>query len=229
MKKGLLLILVCVYANGNLYSQNISQLVEAVKQKMAKVHNYEAAGRLKTNVSFLKVPVSDVTVYYKEPDQVKIKSSRGVSFIPKGVMSINTGSLLEGMDYTIIDGGTELVDGIALRIARILPNNENSEVVLSTLYIDPSNLVIIKVKTTTRENGTYELLLSYGKYSSYGLPDKLIFSFNTNDYKLPKGITLDFDNGSTTPPSSKNKARKGRAEINFTRYRINQGLPAEVF
>ena len=29
----------------------------------------------------------------------------------------------------------------------------------------------------------------------YGLPDKVIFSFNTKDYKLPKGVTFDYDDG----------------------------------
>jgi hypothetical protein len=37
--------------------------------------------------------------------------------------------------------------------------------------------------------------MTYGKYSSYGLPDKIIFTFNTKEYKLPKGITFDFDDG----------------------------------
>lgn len=229
MKKLFLLILIVGFVKANLYAQSIGQLVDGVKVKLAQVNNYQAMGKLKTNVSFLKVPVADVTVYFKEPNQIKIKSSRGVSFIPKGVMTINTGSLLEGSDYTVIDGGKEMINGTELRIARILPNNENSDVVLSTLYIDPIQQVIKKARTTTRENGTYELTLSYGKYSSFGLPDKLIFSFNTKDYKLPKGITLDFDDGSAPRAVTKNKPQKGKAEISFSSYQINKGIPAGVF
>ena len=33
------------------------------------------------------------------------------------------------------------------------------------------------------------LEMTYGKYAEYGLADKVIFSFNTKDYKLPKGVT----------------------------------------
>lgn len=33
--------------------------------------------------------------------------------------------------------------------------------------------------------------MSYGAFGQYGLPDKVVFSFNTKDYKLPKGITLN--------------------------------------
>ncbi len=28
-----------------------------------------------------------------------------------------------------------------------------------------------------------------------GLPDQIIFSFNTQDFKLPKGVTFDYDDG----------------------------------
>ncbi len=210
-------------------AQSINELVAAVKEKLSKVQNYQARGKMKTNVSFLKVPITGVTIYFKQPNLVRIKSDKGVSFIPKGVMNINTGSLLEGSGYTVIDGGNEMVDGRDLKIARILPNDENSDVVLSTLYIDPVNLLVRKARTTTRENGTYELELSYGRYSDYGLPDKLIFSFNVKDYKLPKGITFDFDDGTSPKPTAQRTPQKGKAEINFSSYQINQGLPAGIF
>jgi hypothetical protein len=77
----------------------------------------------------------------------------------------------------------------------LLPKDENSDVVLSTLYIDEAQSLIKKSKTTTKDNGTYELEMIYGKYSDYGLADKVIFSFNTKDYKLPKGVTFDYDDG----------------------------------
>jgi hypothetical protein len=50
-----------------------------------------------------------------------------------------------------------------------LPSDENSEIVLSTLYIDEKAELIKKAKNTTRDNGTYELEMSYGKYIDYSL------------------------------------------------------------
>ena len=38
-----------------------------------------------------------------------------------------------------------------------------------------SCLLIRRAKTTTRDNGTYELEMTYGAYGAYGLPDKIIF------------------------------------------------------
>ena len=50
--------------------------------------------------------------------------------------------------------------------------------------------------------------MSYGKYINYGLPDKVVFSFNTKDYKLPKGISLEFDDGQKSSDMEKLKIEK---------------------
>ena len=184
---------------------------------------------MKTNVAFLKVPVANITVYFKKPNKLKLKSEKGVSFIPKGAVSINMNSLLESDRFTIIDAGTEKINNVMMRVAKLLPLDDNSDVVLSTVYIDPSNFVICKAKTTTRENGTYELVMTYGKYIAYGLPDRIVFSFNTRDYKLPKGVTFDFDDGSEKKKPEDLKNKKGKAEIDFNSYIINKGVSDNIF
>ena len=89
-------------------------------------------------------------------------------------------------------------------------------------------MLIKRSKTTTKENGTYELDISYGKYADYGLPDKIVFSFNTKDYKLPKGITLDYDDGSKKN-EERLKNKKGTVEISYSGYIINRGVSDKVF
>ena len=186
---------------------------------------------MKTNVAFLKVPVANIKVYFKKPNKLKVKSEKGISFIPKGAVSINMSNILGENNYTIIDAGTEMIGNTKVRVAKLLPNDDNSDVVLSTVYIDPVNNLIRKSKTTTKENGTFELEMSYGKFSDLGLPDKIIFSFNTKDYKLPKGVTFDFDDGKevkkTTPDNL--KKNQGIAEITFDSYLVNKGVPDSVF
>lgn len=209
--------------------QDINVLVAKAKQKIDKVNNYVANGRMKTNVAFLKVPVADVNVYFSKPNKLAIKSQKGVSFIPKGAVSINLNNIIGSGDFTIIDAGTEKIGTNTVRVAKLLPNDDNSDVVLSTVYIDEANSLITKAKTTTRDNGTFELQMFYGKYAAYGLPDKIIFSFNTKDYKLPKGMTFDFDDGTTQTPADKTKNRKGKAEITFNAYTINKGVPNSMF
>jgi outer membrane lipoprotein-sorting protein len=212
------------------FAQEIKDIVSQVKKKIELVSDYEASGKMKTNVAFLKIPLANVKMYFKRPNKLKLKSEKGVSFVPKGAMSLNMNNLFAENNYTIIDAGTEKMGNKLVRIARLLPNDDNSDIVLSTLYIDPINLVIVKSKTTTRENGTYELEMSYKNYIKFGLPDRILFSFNTKDYKLPKGITFDFDDGTETKKASTDlKNKKGQAEITISSYIINKGIADVLF
>jgi outer membrane lipoprotein-sorting protein len=211
--------------------QDVNTLIKKVSAKIDLVNNYEADGKMKTNVTFLKVPESVVKIYFKKPNKLKIKNEKGISFVPKGAVSINLSNIINGGKYTALDAGTDKIENIVVRVVKLLPEDDNADVVLSTVYIDEANLVIKKAKTTTRENGSYQLEMTYGKYTAYGLPDKTIFTFNTKDYKLPKGVTVDFDDGKevkkTTPDNL--KKNQGMAEITFDSYKINKGVLDSVF
>lgn len=231
MKRPILALLIwCVLTPVISTAQDVTHLVEKVKARIDGVKDYTAWGKMKTNVSFLKVPVANVVIWFKKPNQLRIKNEKGISFVPKGAVSINLNNVLSNGSYTVLDAGIDKIAGIPVRVVKLLPSDDNAEVVLSTLYIDESRQVILKTKTTTRDNGSYELEMSYGKYISFGLPDKIVFSFNTKDYKLPKGVTFDFDDGTPVKQDpEKNKNRKGRAEITISTYTINKGLSDDVF
>ncbi len=221
------LFFIACYQLPTFAQQDVNVLLQKVKAKIESVNDYEANGKMKTNVAFLKVPVATIKMYFKKPNKLKIKNEKGISFVPKGAVSINLNNILSGNKYTVIDIGEDKISGANVRVVKLLPDDDNAEIILSTLYIDETNLVIKKAKTTTKDNGTYELEMTYGKYTAYGLPDKVIFSFNTKDYKLPKGITFDFDDGAVKKPVEKNK--KGRAEIVLSSYAINKGVLDSVF
>jgi len=227
--KFILLLTVIVIQCSKSRAQAAEELINKIKAKFEKVNDYQAKGKLKTNVTFIKAPVASVRIFYKKPDKMKIINESGISFIPKGSVNINLNNVLANTgSYDVIDGGKEAASG--LWIIKLLPTDENSEIVLATLYIDEKNLVIRKAKNTTRESGTYELDMHYGAYAGFGLPDKVIFSFNTKEYKLPKGVTFDYDTGGKKPKNDdilKNK--KGKVEISYSQYIINKGVEDSIF
>lgn len=210
-------------------SQDMTALIQKVKAKLDLVNDYTAEGKMKTDVAFIKAPLGNVKVFFKKPNLFKLKREHGFSILPKGGISVNMSSVVSGKDYMALAAGETVMDGVKIKIVKLLPLSENSEVVLTTLYIDAANLLIKKATTTTRENGTYEIQLAYGKYASYGLPDKVVFSFNTKAYKMPKGITLEFEDDSKPSAAAKLKSKKGRVEILYSSYIINQGVPNAIF
>ncbi len=211
--------------------QDINAVLNKAKIKIETVNDYEALGVMKTNVAFLKIPIAKVKIYFKSPNKLKLKSESGVSFVPKGAVSINLNNITGSQKFTVLDAGTDKIEGFAVRIAKLIPIDESSDLVISTIYIDETRDLILKTKTTTKENGTYELIMTYGIYATNGLPDKIIFSFNAKDYKLPKGITFDFDDGDKPVAASKNnlKDKKGKVEITFKNYVINKGVADNIF
>ncbi|HOZ77876.1 MAG TPA: hypothetical protein PLY34_07755 [Ferruginibacter sp.] len=225
--KMLLTMICCAASVVSVAQQDAAALIKKIQAKLDLVNNYEASGKMKTNVTFLKVPEADVKIYYKKPNLLKIKNEKGISFVPKGAVSINLSNIIGGNQYTVIDAGMDKVGTVSTRVIKLLPTDDNADVVLSTLYIDEAKLVVLKAKTTTRENGSYQLDMTYGKYAVYCLPDKLVFTFNTKDYKLPKGVTFDFDDGAASKPAEKNKT--GKAEISFSSYTVNKGVDDSVF
>ena len=217
-----------LFFSSGIRAQTATEIIRQVKVKLDKVQDYEAKAKLKTNVIFIKVPVADVKIYFKRPDKLKIHNENGISFIPKGSVNISLGNLFANSDeYDVIDAGREVSSG--LRIIKLLPKEDSADVVLSTLYIDEKQLLIKKAKTTTKENGTYELEMTYGKYADYGLADKIIFLFNTKEYKLPKGVTFDYDVDRQKNKEDQLKNKKGRVEINYSEYIINKGVPDSIF
>jgi outer membrane lipoprotein-sorting protein len=225
-KKTYLIIFFSLFTSAA-FAQDANSVLQKVKEKLNKVNDYEATGIMKTNVSFLKVPEANVTVYFQRPDHLKIKNDNGISLVPKGAVSISLNNLLKG-NFTAIDAGFETGQNNKIRIIKLLPVDDNSDIVLSTLYVDENNMLIVKARTTTRENGTYEVEMSYGRYTAFALPDKVVFTFNTKDYKLPKGVTFDYDDG-TKKKTENSTSNKAKVEINYSAYIINKGLPDGVF
>jgi outer membrane lipoprotein-sorting protein len=57
------------WANAN--AQTAEEILQKIKTKLGKINDYEAEGKMKTNVAFIKAPVATVKVFYKS----RIRSS----------------------------------------------------------------------------------------------------------------------------------------------------------
>ena len=211
------------------FAQNEEALLQKVKSRMNKVTDYEAAGKMKLDVSFINAAESNVTIYFKKPNKFKVKKAGGISILPKGGVSVNMASLLPVGAYQTVPAGRAVVGGKQTTLVKLIPTEESSDVVLSTLYIDERDEVIRKAVVTTKESGTYEVQMAYGKYVAWGLPDKVVFSFNTNDYKLPKGITFEYEKGGDKKPEENTKNKKGMITISYENYKINKGVDDKNF
>jgi outer membrane lipoprotein-sorting protein len=204
-------------------------VVEKVRQKLALVNDYVAEGVMKTDVSFIKASLGKVKVFYKKPNLIKVKKDGGISLLPKGGVSITMNSLLNTNQYIAIAAGKQLYKGKSLEVYKLVPTDDQLDWVISTLWIDPTESLVYKTFTTTKENGSFEITMEYGAYAEFGLPSKIVFGFNTKDYKLPNGITLEFGDEAPISKEQAKKNKKGTIEITYSKYTINKGISNASF
>ena len=219
---GLLLIQFSVIAQSN-------ALIERVTKKLNLVNDYVATGVMKTDVAFIKASLGKVKVYFKKPNMLKVKKEGGISLLPKGGVSVTINSLLNNKQYIAIESGVQVYKGKSLQAIKLIPTDDKLDWVIATLWIDPVDALVYKTFTTTKENGTYEITMEYGEYANFGLPSKVIFGFNTKDYKLPNGITLEFGDEDPAAKQKVLKQKKGTIEITYANYVINQGVSNSMF
>jgi outer membrane lipoprotein-sorting protein len=228
MKKlSTLFLFVFLFMGTATYAQS-DPLIEKVSQKLALVNDYVAEGTMKTDVAFIKASLGKVKVYFKKPNLLKVKKDGGISLLPRGGVSLTINTLLNTKQYTAIPGGTQVLNGKTLTVIKLIPNDDNLDWVISTLWIDPVEALVYKTATTTKESGSYEITMHYGAFAKYGLASKIVFSFNTKDYKLPNGITLEFGDEDPTAKQKAMKNKKGTIEITYHNYTINKGIPAGI-
>jgi hypothetical protein len=222
MKKLSLLIVGICLIQAAAFAQT-NPLIERV------TNDYVATGVMKTDVAFIKASLGKVKVYFKKPNLLKVKKEGGISLLPKGGVSVTINSLLNNKQYIAIESGVQVFKGKSLQAIKLIPTDEKLDWVISTLWIDPVDALVYKTFTTTKENGTYEITMEYGQYANYGLPSKLVFGFNTKDYKLPNGITLEFGDEDPAAKQKALKQKKGTIEITYTKYVINEGVSNSMF
>lgn len=122
----------------------MTALIMKVKAKLDQVSDYEADGKMKTDVAFIKAPVGKVKVYFKKPNKFRLKKDGGISLLPRGGVSVNMNSMITTTDFIALAAGEAMVGGTKTKVVKLLPANENSDIVLTTMYIDEANLLVKK-------------------------------------------------------------------------------------
>jgi hypothetical protein len=205
------------------------KLFADLRKKVFTVNDYTAQVKIKINVTYMRIPLLAGTLYYKSPDKMRLERHGGLSILPKKNVNLTLSNLSPSGDVTVIDAGITTIDGKTLRVIKVVPETENGEIILTKIWVDEAALLAVKTQTTTRNDGTILMDLVYNKYASFGLPDKVTIHMDVKDYKLPKGVTMDYNDLAPPATAAGPKNQKGTIEIRYLTYEINKGIKDEVF
>lgn len=217
--KYLILILLC----SNIFAQkNPSEILDRVNVQFEKIEDYTVDVKVKIDVDFLRVPETEAKIYFKQPDMVKFTSD-GFALLPKQGLNFSPANLLN-FDFDAIYVKEDTLQKSIVDVIKIIPKSDTANIVLSTLWIDQKENVVKRIISTTRNSGTFRADLNYGE--STPLPSKIKFEFNIENMELPPSMSGEFEN----PEPKKGKdGMKGSVIITYGNYKINDGIPDEIF
>lgn len=202
------------------------QLVSALKKKLSAIKDFQVDLGITIELEYLNIPDAKAQYFFKAPNKSRIVSE-GFGLLPKQGIGLPTNDILN-VAHTALISGTEVYEGKKLTKVKIIPTDESSDIILSTLWIEEKSLLIYKVSTSTRK-GTLDMVFSYATpEQKYGLPKSTIVQFVLPQFALPRSLTGDLQKNNRAQKDMK-KDVKGKAIVKYSNYKINKGLRDDVF
>ena len=209
-------------------SKDPDEILDNVIKALEMVEDYLVDVNIKVDVAFLKVPEANAKIYFKQPDKVHMESE-GFALLPKQGMNFSPLGFLK-TDYTALYDKEVELNGTNVSVLKVIPLDERSDVILSTFWIDQATNRIMKVESSRRPSGTFSIDLTYRKDKpDFLLPATMVFTFAIEDIRFPTGITGDSNSESNNENEKEDKDKTGKVYINYSNYKINQGLPDDLF
>ncbi|MBL0047345.1 MAG: hypothetical protein IPP32_04510 [Bacteroidetes bacterium] len=205
---------------------NPQPLLDSIQQKINKVKDYSADIKIKLDVDFIKIPIREAKIYFKQPDKIKMKST-GFALLPKRGLNFSSGDLLN-KKYQAIYIKKELLNKIQTLVVKIVPLEDNSEILLATVWIDRAKQVIRRIDASTKSNGSFTIHFDYPIVAyPFDLPQTLTFDFDVNKMEIPAAISGDYN--TEKPKEKKAGPSRGKIILNYTNYSVNKGIPDSFF
>ncbi|MFN8154199.1 MAG: hypothetical protein U0Y08_07920 [Bacteroidia bacterium] len=202
------------------------QLLREVNAKFSKVKNYQADAVIDTRISFLKILPQRAKIYFRQPDQFKVKS-KGIAILPRQNFDQLFKLIANEQSYMAFISGEEVYNGRRVKLVNIIPVADTSDLVLAKVYVDPERDLILKAQLTTKSNGTVLIEYQHGTMADVALPDKITFTIEVKKFKIPKAVAADINSKAKSPSTKEPKT--GQIIISFSNYILNKGVPDEFF
>ncbi len=229
IRRSFITMLVILSCSAQAFAVDANELFNTLRRKIFTVQDYTAVVKMKISVKYMRIPQLAGTLYFKSPDKMRLERHGGLSVLPRKNINLTIRNLIPTGNANVIDAGQALIGGKNTRIIKVIPEDEKSDLVLSKIWVDEATLVALRIETSTRNEGTITMDLEYGKYSSFGLPDKLLLTLDVKDFRMPKGMTMDYTESRPDEALKDTKGKKGTIQITYLSYKVNTGLSDKIF
>jgi len=158
------------------------ELLKSMLANLDQIREFEATALIKVDVEFINIKDRKIKIRYQHPDKFTF-DAEGLALLPKNGMQLEYMSLIRA-NYTAIDVGEEKIGNRLARIIKVIPESMESDIILAQFWIDSVNQRILRMKTFTRQSGSYLMDFEYLTPDS-PLADRLVVTFEINNLIFP--------------------------------------------
>ncbi|MCK4716966.1 MAG: hypothetical protein KAT54_09190 [Candidatus Marinimicrobia bacterium] len=203
-------------------------IIEKIQARLEQIDDYRVTARVNVDIPNLRMPDKKLTIFYKSPDKLSVKTS-GFAIVPKiGFLPSVKDLITEDMGVTFKNTLRE--DGATLYVLE-LTSKELPVETTASIWVNSKRWTVEKVLFRVENAGESVINLYYLQVDSFWLPESTVVYLN-----MERGIphmnrpTVENPVG-TIDHRSRNKSRpvSGKVLVTFEDYRINQGLDDSLF
>jgi hypothetical protein len=202
--------------------QTGQETLRKVVDRFSAVRDYTVTLDIVADMERLHVPPMHVTLSYKHPDRFHF-DSEGFALLPRDGMALNPAKFLSR--YTVLASGPDSLKGRLCTRITLQPNAEKDKLRIVFLTIDPIRFTIEQIETPLFDGRTMTAVFEYDLHSGHWMPSQANVTFAASEKDTAEVEPHD----QTSPIQTPRLPRTGTVSIRYSGYRINIGLPEEVF
>ncbi len=209
----------------------LSTVRDSLRARFSRIQDYQVDLKVRLKMPRLRLPRKRMKLSFKQPDKLALKA-RGFAMVPRRGLLLSPDSLLAGLGELRLAGDT-LVEGRPVLVLQGESEIEGQSLRAKVL-VDRQRWVILGAVSYS---GTLELLrlnIDYEEITAgIFLPVRTTIHFNFDErfiQRLPHGPRRRRKHrGDDDHQPQEGPGGVGEAVIEFSNYRVNQGLPDELF
>lgn len=223
-------------------NKNATEIINKTEQRFRMINDYQVNMVISINIPAFRMPKKKYTVFFKQPNQVQIKS-KGFGLLPRTGMftppSENFNNLTDvtinhnadSLGYgSVMLRGNLIVDSLAIK----MPNDYAKLTFKPTVdvVIDTSQWVITRVITKIDTIKIMEINNIYDFVDgSYFLPIRSTVEYFVKDARISKWLKKDIGtiigNQQSIDPVS--DMVRGEISVTYNKYKVNRGINDSIF
>ena len=223
-------------------NKNATEIINKTEQRFRMINDYQVNMVISINIPAFRMPKKKYTVFFKQPNQVQIKS-KGFGLLPRTGMftppsenfnnltDVTINHTADSLGYgSVMLRGNLIVDSLAIK----MPNDYAKLTFKPTVdvVIDTSQWVITRVVTKIDTIKIMEINNIYDFVDgSYFLPIRSTVEYFVKDARISKWLKKDIGtiigNQQSIDPVS--DMVRGEISVTYNKYKVNRGINDSIF